>query len=69
MPEPLFRREFFAGLRPATLFKKEALAQEFSFEFCEISKNTFLTEHLWTTASNSPSIVFQHISTYYQNYY
>ena len=20
-------------------------------EFCEISKNTFLTEHLWTTAS------------------
>ena len=22
-----------------------------NFEFCEISKNTFLTEHLWTTAS------------------
>ena len=31
--------------------KKEALAQEFSCEFCEISKNTFFTEHLWTTAS------------------
>ena len=23
----------------------------FSWEFCEISKNTFFTEHLWTTAS------------------
>ena len=26
--------------------KKEALAQVFSCEFCEISKNTFFTEHL-----------------------
>ena len=26
--------------------KKETLAQVFSCEFCEISKNTFLTEHL-----------------------
>ena len=39
-----------AGLRPATLLK-EALAQVFSCQFCEISKNTFFTEHLWTTAS------------------
>ena len=31
--------------------KKDALAQVFSCEFCEISKNTFFTEHLWTTAS------------------
>ena len=31
--------------------KKEALAQVFSCEFCKISKNTFYTEHLWTTAS------------------
>ena len=31
--------------------KKEALAQVFSYEFCEISQNTFLTEHLLTTAS------------------
>ena len=31
--------------------KKETLAQVFSCEFCEISKNTFLTEHLCTTAS------------------
>ena len=31
---------------PATLLKKETLAQVFSCEFCEISKNTFFTEHL-----------------------
>ena len=30
-----------AGQSPATLLKK-TLAQVFSFEFCEISKNTFL---------------------------
>ena len=27
--------------------KKETLAQVFHSEFCEISKNTFFTEHLW----------------------
>ena len=31
--------------------KKETLAQVFSCEFCETSKNTFFTERLWTTAS------------------
>ena len=31
--------------------KKETLAQVFSCEFCEISKNTFFIEHLWTAAS------------------
>ena len=31
--------------------KKEALAQVFSCEFCEIFKNTFFTEHLRTTTS------------------
>ena len=31
--------------------KKETLAQVFSCEFCEISKSTFFTEHLWATAS------------------
>ena len=30
-----------AGLRPATLLKKETLALVCSCEFCEISKNTF----------------------------
>ena len=31
--------------------KKETLEQVFFCDFCEISKNTFFTEHLWTTAS------------------
>ena len=30
----------------------ETLAQVFSSEFCEISKNTFFTEHLWATTSD-----------------
>ena len=38
--------------------KKEIPAQVFSCEFCEISKNTFFTEHLWTTASVNPGNVF-----------
>ena len=32
------------------LVKKETLAQMFSCEFCEISKDTFFTEHLWVAA-------------------
>ena len=32
--------------------KKETRAQVFSFEFCEIFKNTFFTENLQTTASD-----------------
>ena len=36
---------------PCNFIKKETLAQGFSFEFCEISKNTFFTEHVWTNAS------------------
>ena len=36
---------------PESLFiKKETLAQLLSCEFCQISKNTFFTEHVWTTA-------------------
>ena len=49
----LHRGLFFdkvADLRPAIL-SKETLAQMFSFKFCEISKKTFFTEHLWTDAS------------------
>ena len=40
------RASFFA-----TLLKKETLAQVFSCEFSEISKNTFFTEYIWATAS------------------
>ena len=39
--------------RPATLFKKETLLQVFSCEFYEICKNSFSTEHLQRTASES----------------
>ena len=42
-------------------FKKETLAQVFSCEFCEISKNTFFTEHLWTTASDITSILWSYV--------
>ena len=31
--------------------KKETLARVFSFDFCEICKNTFFTEHLRATTS------------------
>ena len=37
--------------KACNFIKKETQAQVFSGEFCEISKNTFFTEHLWTTAS------------------
>ena len=33
------------------------LEQVFSCEFCEISKKTFFTEHLWATASNISNFV------------
>ena len=33
------------------VFKNSPLAQTFSCEFGEISKNTFFKEYLWTTAS------------------
>ena len=45
-----------ARLRPANFSKKETLAQVFSCEFCEISKNTFSVEHLWVTASNHTTL-------------
>ena len=35
----------------SNLIKKEALVQVFSCEFCEIFKNTFFTEYLWSIAS------------------
>ena len=37
--------------------KKEILAQAFSCEICEISKDNFFTEHPWTTASVSGHFV------------
>ena len=54
-PEVLFKKGVlgsFAKLQAACNFiKKETLALVFSCKFCEISKNTFFTEHLRATAS------------------
>ena len=44
------------GVWPPALLKKEALAQVFSCEFCEILKNNFFTENLWTIASSYGSL-------------
>ena len=43
--------EVFCMCQSLNFIKKESLAQVFSCEFYEISKNTFFTEHLRTTAS------------------
>ena len=40
-------------LQAYNFIKKETLAQVFSCEFFEISKNNFFTEHLQATASAS----------------
>ena len=42
------------ALRPraCNFVEKETLAQVLSCELCEISKNTFFTEHVWATASD-----------------
>ena len=45
-----------AGFRPATLLKKETLAQMFFCEFCEISKNTFLYRTRLVAASERERI-------------
>ena len=48
----------FAKLPVACNFiKKETLAQEFLCEFCEISKNTFFTEHFRKTTSTDSRFV------------
>ena len=49
----LYQRIFKA----CNFIKKEFLAQVFSCEFCEISTNTFFTEHLRTTASTNAILI------------
>ena len=49
MPECLFLIKFQA--EACNFIKKEALAQVFSCEFCEISKNIFFAKHPQETAS------------------
>ena len=45
------RTHIFPVDKACNFIKKETLVQVFSCEFCEISNNTFFTEHPWTTAS------------------
>ena len=45
-------------LQACSFIKKETLAQVFSCKFFEISKNTFFTEHIWTTASDYEKSIF-----------
>ena len=40
--------------------KKATLAQVFSYEFCEISKNTSFIDHLWETASYASEEYYWH---------
>ena len=49
--EPATKGVLWKKPQACNFIKKEILAQVFSCEFCEISKNTFFKEHLWTTAS------------------
>ena len=48
-PQEVFCKERCSKVPKAYNFiKKETLAQVFSSEFCEISKDTFFTEHVWS---------------------
>ena len=44
-------------VKACNFIKKEALTKVFSWKFCEIFKNTYLTEHLWTTTSGHQNYV------------
>ena len=50
------------GVQACNFIKKETLAQVFSCEFCEISKNIFFAEHIWTTASNKVNHIHKTIT-------
>ena len=58
MKQPLevFYKKGF--LKASNFIKKETLTQVFSCEFCQISKNTFFTEHLRATASATAIALF-----------
>ena len=48
---------FLAGLRPATLLKKDTPSQMFFYQFCKGFKNTFFIEHLrWLRLPISKSL-------------
>ena len=47
-------KQLCQSLKACYFIKQETLAQVFSCEFCEFSKNNFSTEHLLTAASRNP---------------
>ena len=47
----IFRSSHRRCPETCNFIKKETPSQVFSCEFCEISNNTFFTEHLWIPAS------------------
>ena len=55
---------FLVKLQALGLKKRDSAEQVFSCEFCEISKNTFVTEQLWTTASVNLSYMKLTINTF-----
>ena len=58
MPWAIFRLEIKSQALVCNFINKEALVWVLSCEFCEIFKNSFFTEHLRATASDS--LLFQH---------
>ena len=63
--ESLFNKDTGRQPKACNFIKKETLAQVFSCDFCENSKNIFSTEHLWMTASGL-SMSRTKITTYYE---
>ena len=47
-----FKFDVYVAIHKLLYYMEFRLAQVFSCEFCEISKNTFFTEHLWTADSS-----------------
>ena len=64
----MYRSLFFdknAGLRPATLLKKETLAQVFSCEFFETFKNIFFDRTPLMAASVNISVLKAKVASHY----
>ena len=51
MKAPVPESRFLIKMQAWGFIKKDTLTHVFSCEFCEISKNTFFTEHLRAIAS------------------
>ena len=48
---PMQKFDFNKVAKGLQLYWKETPGQIFSYEYCEIFKNTYVEEHLWTVAS------------------